>query len=101
MATSSTATAKHATLSASTMDTVTLTNPAKRVIIKNRSAVAGNTIYATINGADPTVAGDDTISVQAGESYITPANESFLAAVDVVVKLISATADPYSVIVEG
>lgn len=101
MATSSAASSKHATLTPATMDTVTLTNPAKRVLIKNRSTTAGNVLYATINGADPTSGGDNTISVCAGETYMTPDGESFLAAVDVVIKLISATADPYSVMVEG
>lgn len=101
MATHTAATAQHATLTAATMDTVTLTNPSERVIIKSRSTTPGTAIFATVNGPDPTVGGDDTIVIPAGETYVTPESQAIAETIDVVVKLISATADAYTVMAEG
>lgn len=101
MATQTAISSQHATLTASTMDTITLSNPAERIIIMNRSTTAGNCIFATINGPDPTVGGDDTIAIPAGMTYVTPESQTFASSIDSVVKLISSTADAYSVMGEG
>lgn len=104
MATHTAVSAQHATLAASTMDTVTLSGAGARVVIKNRQTSVDSFIYATINGADPTVGADDTIVIPGGETYATPGGDHYganPAGADVVVKLISATADPYTVMLEN
>jgi hypothetical protein len=88
MASHSVALAKHATLSAATVDTVTLTKVYRAVEVLNRSA--SDVIYATFNGATPTDAGDDTIAVPAGAVYTWERNCS-------AVTLISSGAAAYSV----
>ena len=86
--------AKHATLVISTVDTVTFGETNTGVRVHNRSTTAANVIYFTTNGATPTVAGDNTFCCPAGQSVTVP--DSQFVGADV--KLISATADPYSVI---
>jgi hypothetical protein len=81
--------ARHATLTANTVDTVTFASDVDGIEIKNRGTDA---IYATYNGVDPTVAGDDTLYIGAGESLIIPAST-----LGDTVKLISASATAYSV----
>ena len=83
--------AKHATLTAATVDTVTFPDADHSVEVYNRSA-AGY-IYFTTDNSAPTVAGDNTFVVGPGQALPIPD-----AAVESAnVKLISATADAYSV----
>lgn len=91
MASYSEALSKHATLSAATVDTVTLTADYRSVEVKNRAS-SGSGIFFTVDGSTPTVLGDDTFVVLPGEALVVPSGLSSDA-----VKLISATADAYSV----
>lgn len=79
---------KHATLTGATVDTVKLQDPTSTVEVVNRDAAL--TIYFTVNGTDPTVAGDDTIVLPPSAAY------HWLAPTDTV-KLISSGAAAYSV----
>lgn len=63
MATSTVTTAKHATLSASTVDTVTFSDNVQAIEVVNRSGSAE--IFFRLDGTSPTVAGD--------ECYVLPA----------------------------
>lgn len=92
MATFSVAAAKHATLAASTVDTVTLTGSWDLVDVLNRGT---GTIYVTVgpDPADPTVAGDNTTVVPAGGVVTVEVSNRGSQKV----KLISSTADAYSV----
>lgn len=83
--------AKHATLTAATVDTVTLTTNYGHVEVTNRAS-SGAGISFTTDGTTPTVLGDDTYWVGAGQSLVVKLEGS-----SDVVKLISATADAYSV----
>lgn len=91
MATLSATRAKHATLVAATVDTVTLGANYARVEIFNRSS--SGYIYATTNGTTPTSGGDDTYVIGPGQAIQvdTPSPTA------TVVKLICATANDYSV----
>lgn len=91
MASYSVALAKHATLAASTVDTVTLTADFKAVEVTNR-ATSGLGISFTVDGSTPTALGDNTFWVGPGQSLTVPSGASSDA-----VKLISASADAYSV----
>ena len=102
MASYSVTQSKHATLTPDTVDTVTLTGSGRVAYVKNASTTAGAVLYATFDGSTPTVGGDNTVSVHAGEVYATNELGQLVQSLssagnDVVVKLISATADPYSV----
>jgi hypothetical protein len=79
--------AKHATLSANSVDTVRLLTRNSGVEVINRSA--SDTIYVRFSGT-PTVAGDDSIVVMPGSIYVklSPADT---------VKLISSGTPEYSV----
>ena len=66
MASYTVTTSKHATLVASTVDTVTLGADFAMVEIQNRDATTLE-IYATVNGATPTVAGDGTLVLRPGQ----------------------------------
>lgn len=90
MAAFTVALSKHATLAASTVDTVTLSVDYRSVEVVNRES-SGAGISFTTDGSTPTVLGDNTFWVGAGQSVVV---ESFAADA---VKLISATADAYSV----
>ena len=79
---------KHATLVGSTVDTVKLQDPTSSVEVVNRDAAL--TIYFTVDGTDPTVAGDDTIVLPPSAVH------HWLAPTDTV-KLISSGAAAYSV----
>ena len=83
--------ARHGTLTAATVATVVLSDTNTGVEVYNRSS-AGY-IYFTVNNAAPTVAGNDTFVVGPGQSVSVPDAE--VSSVNV--KLISATADAYSV----
>jgi hypothetical protein len=90
--------AKHATLVASTVDTVTINQPASFFLVSNR-AVSGAPIYFTVGDtlattATPTVEGDDTYVIPIGITMAIPfdGTPSYC-------KLISADAQAYSVMV--
>jgi hypothetical protein len=91
MASYSAARSKHATLTASAVDTVTLGADWNTVEVTNRSAT--DPIYVTTNNAAPTVAGDDTFVVPAGGYRVLEVP----TAGSTVVKLISGGNAPYSV----
>lgn len=93
MASYTVAKAKHATLVASTVDSVTLSLDFGSVEILNRSTT--DTIYATVDGSTPVVAADDTIFVGPGQSVVTTMPTTG-AGTDVV-KLISSGTPSYSV----
>lgn len=65
--------AYHSTLTASTVDTVTLTSAAKRLRIINRSGTAE--IYYTTNGSAPTVFGANCYVVVAAITEDSARNE--------------------------
>lgn len=90
MASYSVAKSKHATLVASTADTVAFTTdwPAVEVVNKDASAA----IYFTVSGVAPTVAGDDTLYVGPGQSVIERSN-----VLTDPVKLISSGTPAYAV----
>ena len=91
------ATSKHATLVASTVDTVTLTGTDYySVEVLHRSSSVTDPIYFTVDGSTPTVAGDDTYVVMPGGWKTVRSKEN----IDVV-KLISAGTPAYSVTGEG
>lgn len=69
MATYSAVKAAHKTLSGATVDTVQLTQPWDLVEVANQS---GTSIYLTVNGATPTIAGDDTEIVEPGSTKLFP-----------------------------
>lgn len=83
--------AKHGTLTAATVASWTFTTNFAFVEVKNRAASSTAGISFTTDGSTPTVLGDDTELVLPGESIIVPLDNSDT------VKLISATADAYSV----
>lgn len=90
-------TAKHATLGVSVVDSVLLNNPTSFLLILNRAS-SGNPIYYTFGDPEkgvstPTVGGDDSYVVGAGQTVSVPTDGS-----SQLVKLISNTAQPYSII---
>lgn len=90
-------TAKHATLASSTVDTVYVDNPTSFLLIMNRAS-SGNPIFYTFGDpekgvAEPTVAGDDSYVVGAGQTVSVPADGS-----PQLVKLISNADQPYSIV---
>lgn len=86
----------HKTLGASVADTVTLRNEYDYVDVLNRSLTGAGIFVSVAPAGVPAVAGDDTYVVQPGRSVRipTPGVEDD----NTVVNLISATADPYSVV---
>lgn len=94
--------AKHATLAAGVVDTVTITTDISGVEILNRGA---DLIYFTTTGATPTVGGDNTYVVPAGgalridttETIGAPSSGGNPATLSTAVKLISGSATAYSV----
>lgn len=83
------------TLSANTVDTVTLTSPATRVTVTCSSAVGAGTVYFTVgsgSAATPTVGGSNAYAVVAGSSFTVDFDGSFPT-----VKLISSAALTYTV----
>lgn len=68
MASLSAAKSKHATLSGTTVDTVTLTGGYEFVEILNRHAT--EILSVTTNGVTPTAAGDDTEVIPGGGSVV-------------------------------
>jgi hypothetical protein len=96
MASYSVTTAKHATLAANTVDTVTLSNTvytlATAVLVEVSNWHSSALIYFSTDGSTPTVAGNDTYVIGPGGS---------LTVAGYVVNLISASAAPYSVVKAG
>ena len=91
MATYTAETAVHPTLTANTMDTVTLTDQAcDEVTIFNYGTTG--TIYVRADGPDPTVAGDNTAAVPASTGVCVATGNGTK-----VVKLICSSANAYSV----
>jgi len=90
MASYTVTTAKHATLAASTADTVTFGADRDRVEIVNRGT---SELYCTFDGTAPTVGGDDCDVVLAGAALQVDVPTTGNTAV----KLISAGSTPYSV----
>lgn len=87
---------EHNTLSASTVDTVTLdAYTYKQVTVMNRSG--SNEIFWTVGGAAPTVEGDDTYVTAASAGATTSKAVNGVNG-QVTVKLISSGAEDYSVI---
>jgi len=95
MATYAAAKAKHATLTASTVDTVTLSN-CSNVEVLNRGTTE---LYFTVDGTTPTVAGDNCYIVQAGAALQVPGSSPTYVQdrVAIAVKVISSAAVAYSV----
>lgn len=92
MATGSANVAYHGTLSASTVDTITVAQAGVTVEVINRTGTAE--IYFTVNGATPTVGAADTFVVpSAVMSYVVTNNGA-----QAVVRLISSGAEAYSVV---
>jgi len=83
--------ARHPTLTAGQVDTVTFSTNYGYAEVKNRAS-SGAGISFRVDGTNPTVLGDDTYIVMPGESLIVKLGGSTDT-----VKLISATADAYSV----
>jgi hypothetical protein len=90
MATYNVTRAKHATLTASTVDQVNLAGYPEVIRVTNRGS---SDIYYRFDGTDPTVAGDDCYLVRAGGSVVVGKR----AASNASVELISAGAPDYSV----
>lgn len=100
MANYSVAQATHQTLTANTVDVVTLTDSYANVEILNRDS--SNAIYFTIdnyptigNSLVPTVAGNNNLIIPAGGSLLVQTNSSGTA--PVIVRMISVGAAAYSV----
>ena len=87
---------KHAQLAASTVDTVTLDRDYPEVEVVNRDGAAE--IYFTVDGSNPTVAGDNTeyLPATSGASVRVSAG-AFVTGTPTVVKLISSGTPKYSV----
>ena len=83
------------TLSAATVDTVTLSRPGSKVEVLNHDGVAA--IYFTVDGSTPTVAGAATYVIPAAAGALEVNAED--AQPPTVVKLISAGTPTYSVTV--
>lgn len=82
---------KHTTLSAATVDTITMTAQDFQFVEVANRASSGAGISFTVDGSTPTVLGDNTYWVGAGQSVVVP-----WLGLDTV-KLISTTTDAYSV----
>lgn len=85
--------AAHGTLVANVVTTVTLTRDFQRVAVLNRNGLAE--ISFTVDGATPTMLGDDTYVLPAAMAALEVAAPSSDATT--VVKLISTAATTYSV----
>lgn len=88
----------HGTLTADTVATVSLSQKnADQVVVHIRKGATGP-IYFTVDGTTPTVAGANTLILQSsGDHARTVQIATNVTGSPVVVKLISASADGYSV----
>lgn len=93
MTTATVAVAKHLTLAASVVDSITFSGNPKTVEVCNRDGAAA--IYFTVDGSVPTVGGDDCFVVAAAAGAALSVDASATAAT--VVKLISSGTPAYSV----
>ena len=102
MASGSASIAYHSTLSAGTVDTVSLDTWSKYLLIINKSTTATDVIYITTDGTEPEVEGDDTYCVLANSSKML-ANEGVIpepalgVAGSTVIKLICSGTPDYGV----
>lgn len=80
--------AKHATLGAATVDTVTLAGSGSNIRVRNRGS--SNPLSFTVDGSTPTALGDDTYFAAPGENLVVTTQGK-------VVKLISTAGTDYSV----
>lgn len=90
----------HSTLTATTVETVTLTAWYRYVAVVNKST--SDFIYATTDGSTPTVEGADTYCVRPGETKVlfnegTEIEPALGVAAGVTVKLISSGTPKYGV----
>lgn len=92
--------AKHGTLTASTVATVTFAADYRAIMVTHRSPSATDPIYFTVDGSTPTAAGDDTFVVMPGGWRSVNAQYDNADA-STVIKLISAGTPAYSVEGEG
>lgn len=83
----------HGTLTANTVRSVTIDAPCQMITVTNRTLTGA--IFFTVDGSIPTVAGDDTY-VALGTKIAAVPN----VLTSTVVRLISTTANDYSVIGE-
>jgi hypothetical protein len=103
MANYSALTAKHAILGAGVADTVTLTGDGWRsLVVVNRDTTAANILTVsydgTANPATPTALADNFRVVRSGERVVIDRREGGTGSPqDVVVRIVSATASPFSV----
>lgn len=88
MASYSVQTAKHATTSAATVDTITFSSNGTGLRVRNRDST--DTLYFRFDGTDPAVAGDDSYFVGAGESLSV---DNYVAEI----RVISSSTCDYSV----
>lgn len=93
MASATVATAKHLTLAASTVDSITFSVNPKTVEVLNRDGAAA--IFFTVDGSTPTVGGDDCFAVPAAAGAALAVDAP--STTGTVVKLISAGTPAYSV----
>ena len=92
MAAYSVETAKHATLVAATEDTVTFTHRGRTLVIRNRDASGGDTLYFRFDGTAAVAAADNTYVLTPGQTIAVDNNGGFPAAIS----LISAGTPDYS-----
>lgn len=85
--------AVHATLTATTVDTVTLSATTNQFAVVNRGADDISYLFGGAAASDPTALGDDTLIVPGGGVAVHDWNSG----VALVVKLISSGAADYSV----
>lgn len=93
MASYSAALVKSATLSGTTVDTVTLTSLYQSVEVLNRGS---NALSFTVGGATPTALGDNCFVVPAGEALAVPVPSATDSTTGTVVKIIG-NGDAYTV----
>lgn len=84
----------HQTLSASEIDTVTVTEPQIDIELTNRTGTSE--IYFTIDGSDPTVGGESCFVLPAAVCSRVVSSDKFNTPT-ALIKLISAGAEAYSV----
>lgn len=92
--------AKHGTLTAATVATVTFAADYRVVMVTHRSSSDTNPIYFTVDGSTPTVAGDDTFVCMPG-GWRSVASQNDNSDGSTVIKLISTGTPAYSVEGEG
>lgn len=98
MASHSVARSKHATLSAATVDTITITGLYRNFRVQNRASTGTiSYTHGATTAATPTADGDDTFDLPAGATDEWTEEILGAPATGRVVKLISAATPAYSV----